>query len=460
MSKINQHWRTFSIFVSSTFADMQAERDYLKSIILPKVEEELRLRQIRLEIVDLRWGVDTTSMAQEDEREATVLKVCIEEIKRCRPFFIGLLGDRYGWVPPADKLKLTVEAEGVDLSPEVRSVTALEMEFGVLAAEKQLSRSVFYFRESLDYSGFTKERAAMFSDACNFEYTEKERAERISALENLKTKIRDHYRNDESKVKSYTVKWDVLKEKIIGLEEWGEIVYNDILKECQKHAEDTWETVPKNNFELESALLSAFVEDHAETFCGRQVLLSEFKINLLANDKENQSVVLTGESGSGKSAVFSKVYKEMQNTKCFILAHSAGLSSASCRIHELLQKWNRQLREYLGKPEPEEVKEEVFKDAINNSSEFQLEKSKETEIEKLQDTFRELLFTAADKTGVVLLIDALDRFEPTERATHMTWLPVVMPKNIRLLVTAIPGTELKALQYHKEMRRINLDFFM
>ncbi len=87
-------WRTFSVFISSTFADMQAERDYLKQIVFPKVEEELQKRRIKLEIVDLRWGVDTTSMKQESEREANVLKVCLEEIKRCRPFFIGLLGDR------------------------------------------------------------------------------------------------------------------------------------------------------------------------------------------------------------------------------------------------------------------------------------------------------------------------------------------------------------------------------
>jgi len=79
-------WRTFSIFISSTFADMQAERDHLKNIVFPRVEEELRKKRIRLETVDLRWGVDTTSV-NEDEREATLLKVCLEEIERCKPFF-------------------------------------------------------------------------------------------------------------------------------------------------------------------------------------------------------------------------------------------------------------------------------------------------------------------------------------------------------------------------------------
>ncbi len=33
-------WRTFSIFISSTFADMQAERDHLKNIVFPRVEDQ------------------------------------------------------------------------------------------------------------------------------------------------------------------------------------------------------------------------------------------------------------------------------------------------------------------------------------------------------------------------------------------------------------------------------------
>jgi hypothetical protein len=52
----NQPWRTFSIFISSTFADMQAERDHLKTFVFPRIEEELRKKRIALEIVDLRWG--------------------------------------------------------------------------------------------------------------------------------------------------------------------------------------------------------------------------------------------------------------------------------------------------------------------------------------------------------------------------------------------------------------------
>jgi hypothetical protein len=44
MNKETQPWRTFSIFISSTFADMQAERDHLKIVIFPAMEEELHKR--------------------------------------------------------------------------------------------------------------------------------------------------------------------------------------------------------------------------------------------------------------------------------------------------------------------------------------------------------------------------------------------------------------------------------
>ena len=41
-------WRTLSIFISITFADMQAERDHLKNVVFPLVEEELQKRRIKL----------------------------------------------------------------------------------------------------------------------------------------------------------------------------------------------------------------------------------------------------------------------------------------------------------------------------------------------------------------------------------------------------------------------------
>jgi len=472
---INTPWRTFSIFISSTFADMQAERDLLKNIVFPKVEEELQKRRIKLEIVDLRWGVDTTSMAQEDEREANVLKVCLDEIRRCRPFFIGLLGDRYGWVPPMERMVTALAGEKHVVPEKGKSVTDLEIEFGVLASQQQLVRSVFYFREPLPYATFSKKKAAMFSDEYNNELSEAEKKERKTGLIKLKAKIVAHFIKNklENKVKTYSGNWDVEKEKLIDLESWGDVVYADILAECENHAKETWDKVPQNWQEQELALLNAFIEQHTHitttitdgkpeqvnSFCGREELLKELTMHLLSDDYDNWGKVLTGESGSGKSAVFSMVCKLMEERKdCFVLAHSAGLSPRAKSVADLLKIWNRQLAIFTGLEE--EVSDEIYTDDLHS---FQMpgqpNMPQATPIEKLQEKFLELLQIVSAKKRVLLLIDALDRFEPTPRAQHLSWLPTVMPKNVRVLCTAITGTEQKATQYHKGLTSKSIEIF-
>jgi len=50
-----------SIFVSSTFRDMQAERDALRDFVLPRINEFAAKYGRAVEIIDLRWGVDTAA---------------------------------------------------------------------------------------------------------------------------------------------------------------------------------------------------------------------------------------------------------------------------------------------------------------------------------------------------------------------------------------------------------------
>jgi hypothetical protein len=50
-------WQTVSIFISSTFNDMHAERDYLVKRVFPELREWCEKRKLRLVDIDLRWGV-------------------------------------------------------------------------------------------------------------------------------------------------------------------------------------------------------------------------------------------------------------------------------------------------------------------------------------------------------------------------------------------------------------------
>jgi Domain of unknown function (DUF4062) len=79
---------------------MHAERDHLRHQVFPRLAEDLRERRCHLETIDLRMGVETVELVSADEKELKVLKVCLHEIERSRPFVIVLLGGRFGWVPP------------------------------------------------------------------------------------------------------------------------------------------------------------------------------------------------------------------------------------------------------------------------------------------------------------------------------------------------------------------------
>jgi len=116
-------WRARPVFISSTFRDMHAERDYLRSHVFPRLEEALRARRHFLEPIDLRLGVETAQEGTDEARELLVLKVCLDEIERSRPFMIVLLGDRYGWVPPEERLVAAAREQGVDIIPAGKSVT-------------------------------------------------------------------------------------------------------------------------------------------------------------------------------------------------------------------------------------------------------------------------------------------------------------------------------------------------
>jgi tetratricopeptide (TPR) repeat protein len=136
-----QRERGVRLFVSSTFEDMYREREELVKFVFPQVRRHCEQRGIAFNEVDLRWGITS-----EQAGAGLVLPICLDEVRRCRPFFLGLLGDRYGSVlstlPPAllKRKPWLGDATGA-------SITELEIRVGALAEEAHGSRALFYFRE-------------------------------------------------------------------------------------------------------------------------------------------------------------------------------------------------------------------------------------------------------------------------------------------------------------------------
>ena len=103
---VDKKWTDIRIFISSTFNDMHAERDYLIQEVFPELREWCEKRRIRMTDIDLRWGV-----SKEDSESGNTIMACLNCIDECRPFFLCFLGQRRGWVPdPAQKRDISEEA--------------------------------------------------------------------------------------------------------------------------------------------------------------------------------------------------------------------------------------------------------------------------------------------------------------------------------------------------------------
>ncbi|XP_061436751.1 NACHT domain- and WD repeat-containing protein 1-like [Lethenteron reissneri] len=87
------------VFLSSTFSDMQTERDTLLDKAYPELQAFCQERGLTFEVVDMRWGVrDTVAV------DHMTTELCLREIESCQktsvgPTFVALLGNRYGYRP-------------------------------------------------------------------------------------------------------------------------------------------------------------------------------------------------------------------------------------------------------------------------------------------------------------------------------------------------------------------------
>ena len=69
--------RNIRIFISSTFNDMQEERNELISKVFPLLRKMAKERQVVLTEIDLRWGI-----TEKDAQESKVVQICLEEIEK------------------------------------------------------------------------------------------------------------------------------------------------------------------------------------------------------------------------------------------------------------------------------------------------------------------------------------------------------------------------------------------
>lgn len=272
-----------SIFVSSTFKDMHEERDILHQRVMPALNEYAARYGESVSFCDLRWGVNTEDLDSE-EGSRKVLSVCLDEIDRCRPYMLVLLGERYGWIPDARTMNEAEEGrEGIDMRDMEKSVTALEIEYGSLRDKERLGHTLFYFRE---FEGPAPER---FGGEDEFHR---------ARLADLKERIRNLAGEN---VHTYKVSWDARNHTLKGLDAFAGQVEADVKAIMAEEWKSAARLTPRQRDEK---FQWNYARQKAEQFRAREYLAEEYENTLRQGER---LLLVTGAAGSGKTTLVARL---------------------------------------------------------------------------------------------------------------------------------------------------------
>ncbi len=261
-------------FVSSTFEDMHDERDAIQMRVLPAVSRIAAKHGHNIDFCDLRWGINTQDCDESDKSDK-VLKVCFDEIKKCRPYMIVMLGERYGSVPSEDAF-VSVLLHMNNRGSEIRfsrddiyekSYTELEILYGPLSDEEILSRTLFLFREPIEGA------------PAHFRSVNDESREKMKRLkDSIRAKLKEKFGNDHHII-TYSLSWKEGEHggHVEGISEFSKMVEKQ-LTEMITPSFRIWDSY--SDIQKKRRLQKAYAEKMAIDFCAfKQLARCEEKIN-------------------------------------------------------------------------------------------------------------------------------------------------------------------------------------
>ncbi|MDD9303857.1 MAG: DUF4062 domain-containing protein [Desulfobacter sp.] len=336
--------REIRVFISSTFLDMQKERDYLLKNSFLKLKALCEKRSVSFKEVDLRWGI-----TEEESRQGRVLPICLEEINHCRPYFIGLLGERYGWVP--DQIpKQVVDQEKWVKKHRHKSVTELEILHGVLNDPHMAEHAFFYFRDPDVLNSLPEQERSRYEERPSPEDIQrlglKKAVNQSSQKKKQLAQLKHQIRKSGFKV----------RENFKSLRELGALVEKDLISIINAKFPEDEENLSEHT--LEAIAQETFCIQKSEIYIGGEKYFEQ--LNALI-DQENPFINISGESGVGKSAFLaawvSRAPAKYPGT--IWLTHFVGASSRSSDYKQILKRFIHELagRYHLSVDLPQDLKD-------------------------------------------------------------------------------------------------------
>lgn len=395
--------RNIRVFISSTFRDIQEERDELVKKVFPRIRKICENKGVTFNEVDLRWGI-----TDEEKNEEKVLKICFDEINRSKPYFIGILGERYGWIP--DKIPENVKQNIAGL--EGTSVTEMEIQYGVLKSTSEVRNAFFYLRSPKYVESLCDEEKKHYVECpdedikrnLGIEEAQKWVLTRKNKLNKLKDAIRQSH---------FTV-----HENYESIEEFGRLVFSDFDKAIKEIADNKiLDIFPFN----EVWLNELFLRRKISNFTSRDNYAKQ-AFGLL---DINRVIVITGEEGIGKSTFMAKLALLIrgENKDALAIFNFAEASERSKNARNMLMRFLYEMKYFY-----------AFSEDIPNQQSEQI------------NTFKKWIKKMKDKQKCFFIIDAINYIQYWDEFQNLVLNSIDIPQNVTFIVSTSQHDEININQ--------------
>ena len=404
------NWQNVYIFISSTFNDMHAERDYLIKRVFPELRMWCAEHKLKLIDIDLRWGVSEKD-ATENKR---VVDVCLNNVDKCRPFLLCLLGQRRGWVPGLSDVneETLIKFPGLKEYIGKSSITELEVIHGILHPLNNGNlgmRHAFFYHRKPDYikcieseairQVFERENDDAFLEMLKetydvLDYSAEWNPDRCSMeLKNVQGMDLSAGRLENFKVEDVPLS----------------IMVTDQLKSAIKNEfpEHFLDEEELDDISRELNHQDNFLFTACDSYISR--LFEEMKVLDYINGDINKPCIFTADAGMGKTSMLAWLIGGNQITDNVIYRFVGTSSASSDVLHTLHQIVEELARKGY-------ITEDDLEDAKTN----------------IMIKFPTILRKIKGKCNIIL--DAVDQWNHLTPSSFR-WLPETLPENVKILLS-------------------------
>ncbi|KAN0022419.1 hypothetical protein ACTFIU_004602 [Dictyostelium citrinum] len=329
---IKNEKKSIKIFISSTFLDMENEREAIVKYLIPEIRDYCNERNIDFSFVDMRWGITESK----DILKKSTIATCLQEVSNCN-YFISLLGDRYGWSSGDEYTEsfnlAKIYYPWID-SHIGKSITELEILQATAITPKF---NLFYFKSSSSSSSS--------STTTNKIEELIESEESIQKLKELKNQIL----NEKNKITNFskveTLITSIYKDLIERINRESLMSTNGISNNVNSriHYDDQNLEVNKNSSYLKSLLKQEFIKNYSFDKLNQFIFGDGINIEN-SIQSEPKPFLITSSIGSGKSTVLANWVKQLSTSnqidskKTLVVCFFIGITANNKNRIELLRQ--------------------------------------------------------------------------------------------------------------------------